>query len=129
MQHVNNELEHVDTQDEEVHSVHTMLAQLTTNNTNATEVEIEATMKDTNANTENTNDDPTFKHEENEDISIDLIDQFYVTRSDQVEPHYKQENSTNNLQIKSILKVPKCMLSHTIDYMSYSEYDAFKKAI
>ena len=72
LQHVNtqnDELQPVDTQDEEVQSVHTMLAQAT-------------------------NDEPAIKHEENEDISIDPIDQFYVTRNEQVESHYKQGNST-----------------------------------
>ena len=38
-------------------------------------------------------------------------------------------HSTDNLQLTSILRVPTSTLPHTIDYMSYSEYDAFKKAI
>ena len=70
-----------------------------------------------------------FYDEEIEDISVDPIDQFYVTGNEQIEPHSNQENSSENLQTKSILKVPKCILSHTVDYMSYAEYDAFKKVL
>ena len=75
LQHVNtqnDELQHIDTQGEEVQSVHTILAHAT-------------------------NDDPAIKHEENEDISIDPINHFYVTRNEPVGPHYNQGNSTKNL--------------------------------
>ena len=67
--------------------------------------------------------------EEDENIQIDPQDQFYVARNDPRETNCKKKPSTENLQIKSILRIPTSTLPHTIDYMSYSEYDAFKKAI
>ena len=52
-----------------------------------------------------------------------------MTRNEQVEPQGNQVNSSIDSQVKPILKVPESKGSQTIDYMSYAEYDAFKKGV
>ena len=63
---------------------------------------------------------------------FDNQDQFYVA-SDNLKENDPQQTknqlSDDNLQLKSILRTPKHTSTNTIDYMSYAEYDAFKKAI
>ena len=70
--------------------------------------------------------------EEDENMQIDAQNEFYVARNDPNKTsskHSINQPSKENLQIKSILRTPTSNLPQTIDYMSYSEYDAFKRAI
>ena len=67
-----------------------------------------------------------------DNVQFDNQDQFYVA-SDNIKENEPQQSkiqpSSDNLQFKSILRPTTHTSSHTIDYMTYAEYDAFKKAI
>ena len=65
----------------------------------------------------------------NEMISVEPVDKFYVARNELVEPQGNQVDSSIDSKVKPILKVPESKGSRTIDYMSYAEYDAFKKGV
>ena len=77
---------------------------------------------------QSTTDEPA-KHEGHENISVEPVDKFYVARNELVEPQGNQVDSSIDSKVKPILKVPESKGSQTIDYMSYAEYDAFKKGV
>ena len=134
IQDENHDLQHANDQEEEITSINTLRTQPTDNNNGANGDEIRAILEDTNKD-EITIDEikvennPHMAAEEDDNIQIDPQDQFYVAGNVPRETNCKNKPSTENLQIKSILRIPTSTLPHTIDYMSYAEYDAFKKAI
>ena len=54
---------------------------------------------------------------------------FYVISDDSDSHQLKQLSSTPNLQFKLILKISHQARPHSVNYMGYAEYDAFRKGI
>ena len=88
--------------------------------------------KDSNVIEYGKGNDPKEATEIDDNVQFDNQDQFYVA-SDNIKENDPQQTkiqlSSDNLQFKSILRPTTHTSSNTIDYMSYAEYDAFKKAI